>query len=135
MEATNAAEQVNTVIDKLAEKLGIAVEQVKPLAETVIREYQLQSIAGAVACGILVVIGLLTLRWFAHSIRKVLKEAPEGFGRNEDATSMGQDVRIFLSVVGSIVMVIFSFACSWWIVRFVRQACAPTYFCLLELLK
>lgn len=37
------SDDVNKVIDKLADKLGVAVEQVEPLAEQVVSQYVLRS--------------------------------------------------------------------------------------------
>ena len=60
------ANEVGQIVDKLAEKMGVAVEKIQPLAEEIVRQYQARALAQVVICGLiacaLCVVGAALLR-------------------------------------------------------------------------
>jgi len=44
----NASEQVNAIVDNLAEKIGVAAEKILPVTETMIQEMSTASFVGAI---------------------------------------------------------------------------------------
>ena len=121
------AKEVNSVIEKLAEKLGMAAEQVAPLAEQVIREYRDKSIVGALGSGLCVVIlGVITAAIARRSWKQHLLcvEDPRYDG--------GWVVAI---IVSAIAFLIGGTAGAVQCVGHAMGAVAPTYYCLQALLK
>lgn len=54
-------EELNQVIDKVAEKIGVAVEAAGPIAETMVRETATLGMAGVIAGVILFALGYLSV--------------------------------------------------------------------------
>ena len=52
-------EEINAVIDKVAEKVGVAVEAAGPIAETVVREIAAMGLAEAVIGILMIVLGVV----------------------------------------------------------------------------
>lgn len=117
------ANDVNQVVDKVAEKLGMAVEKVAPLCEQVIREFQMVSIMQAVGCFLMaaavLVAGRQLSRWCARE-------------RNEDDNAGEWGAALFITRVGSWVACFILVGVG--VFTFIPRALAPTYYCLKELL-
>lgn len=87
---------MEVVIDKMAEKIGIAVEKLQPLAEETIRQYIARETAFAICGGIAVLFGLFLGLVCIKSAIKV----------GEDLSSKG-DKYIPLVVISGIASLIF----------------------------
>ena len=115
------AVDVSAVVDKLAEKLGVAVEQVQPLAEEVVRQYVVREWAFAIGCAILW-IALLGLCAIAAQtgLRNGHKEAARDANYTSDETSW-----YILAAASGIVALIATAICAGHVVYFVSHALAP----------
>ena len=117
---------INEVLDKAAEKLGLAVEQLQPLAETVIREFAAKSVVGAVVSGILALLAIVAVCICAKRI--VATTAAEKFTEADGASC------VIHGIVGVVSLVAFFPAiCS--ATGHAQAAVSPTYTCLRMLLR
>ena len=115
------ANSLNQVVDKVAEKLGIAVEKAAPIAEQVVKEYAARAEVGAVACAVvgivgflMLIAGLVVLSW------SVSKDNPLGSCLAFASALMG--------AIGAI-----TGTANYILYR--MEAVAPTYYVLKELLR
>ncbi|KKN89678.1 hypothetical protein LCGC14_0235240 [marine sediment metagenome] len=132
------ANQVNDVIDKLADKMGMAADKVQPLAERVVSEFQSQATVTAICCGILVVIGIVLLPFLLRMGIRATKEEriiknPGGYyeGRGYPGRA---SARMAVGFASSIITTILTFVCAVETIIHVRHAVAPTYYLLQGLL-
>lgn len=63
-------EKFDEVVDKIAERLGMAVQEIQPLAEEVVRQYQVRALVFSVGAGI----ATLFFLWVHLHADKRLKE-------------------------------------------------------------
>jgi len=122
---SNAA-QINEVIDKVADKIGVAADQVQPLAETVVREYALEQWTHAWfnlgACVLLVLIMYVG----THRVSRYVREHPE-----DNCPGTAFPTCFAICVVGGIGL--FGFALA--VMNSVSNAVSPTYQCLQRLVR
>ena len=87
------ATQLTDVVDKMAEKVGVVAEKLQPVAEEVMRQYQLRAVVYAVAAA-----GTAIVLTFAGSLlmRFVLK----------DRRPRDDDGAFFLVVLGGLMVVV-----------------------------
>ena len=62
---------LNQVIDKLAEKFGVAVDKVQPMAEEVLRQYVMRASVEAVMCFVFVASLIVYGSWAAKKARSL----------------------------------------------------------------
>jgi hypothetical protein len=60
--------EIGTVIGMVCDKVGLAVNQVQPLAEEVVRQYQARAMAWLIVCSTVIVTAVIVLR---VSVRKI----------------------------------------------------------------
>jgi len=125
------AAQVNTVIDKLADKLGVAADKLRPLGEQAIREFQRQAVAGAVTDGLLLVGFGLAL---ALCARTLLRNVATACDEDEQASPPAV-VRCVVSAILGMISAIGLLVCVLELPGDIRCAFSPTYHCLLALLR
>jgi hypothetical protein len=71
------SEEINLIVNNLAEKIGMAVDQVTPIAQTMVEEVYRSNL---IACGIVVVIWVSIcsiVAWIRHGCLAVVKEIPK----------------------------------------------------------
>ncbi len=125
------ASQVNEVVDKLAEKVGIAADKLQPLAEQAIREYQMSQIVGAVVAGVFLLLGLVLIAQCVRRLPRLLTECEEATSTRAQAQpATVATLSVILGIIGlfmSIITLVEGLACA-------RRAVAPTYHCLRALM-
>jgi hypothetical protein len=143
----STAEEVNKVVDKLAEKTGEAVdkladtagsalEAVTPLAEQVVREFQIMHAVGAMACGIIGMVlacaGLYTARLCRRGRDNVLEKWKSDLSWAVQTSINGWRVGQVLSFIGATLGLLVAWVLG---VYHAMLAASPTYHCLKELTK
>ena len=134
------AEQVNQVIDKIAEKLGCAAEEVQPLFAQVVAEYQASRIVYAVATGVVtIVIAITTWRYARYLLATARRQEDEFLACNKQEQRWlclhEQSVNhrtggYFVSGFGVALTVTLLFVTA----AILAKACSPTYNCLQNIL-
>ena len=125
------ANQINEVIDKIADKAGLAVDQVKPLAEQVVREYATMEYATAWFFAALAVVAVILMIGAVIGIRSICRNQ-----NKRDSTSCTEAEGCGLavsSVSGAAGLIMFIVALVNG-VDAIRGTFAPTYWCVKELL-
>ncbi len=120
-------EDLNTVVDNIADKLGTAVKSVTPIAEQVLREFQMFHTVGAIIWGVVFVISFIILGIIINGLNKY-KENSIKAGNYDEACYY--------------IPLVFSSACtgSLWIaclaegIQHTLKAIAPTYHLLKDIL-
>jgi len=126
------ATDVNAVVDKLAEKVGVAAAKLQPVAEQAIHEYQRQAVLAAVLLAVLAVIGACMVFVALRTILRDTALADAVRGKVED-TANGM-ARMILSILAALMGVGFAIAGAVCSAQSAMQACAPTYHCLKALM-
>ena len=111
------------VVDKVAMKLGIAVEQLKPLGEILVNEYRSSEIIYAIAHGLLIIVGAVAIYFGIRHGRKLLK--------SEDVDTEPYGIILSIGCVIGIALLI-GFFCS--MVNNIASALNPHYHILKDLL-
>lgn len=118
------ATEINQVIDKLAEKLGMAANEIAPLAEKIVAEYQAKATVGAIVCAAVAVVLIgATAAW----VRFGMKQYAARKCKDED----GWLPAIIIPAVGCGIAVVPLFIEG---LQYLMQSIAPTFYCLKELL-
>ena len=120
-------EQVSQIIDKVAEKLGLAAEQAAAVAERLIGEYQAQAIVGLVACAIAGIIAGIAA---AVCIRAFIHQVKTDNGMTNDEITGPCAVYGLFSIVGLFLATAFLGSA----VGNLRRVVAPAYYMLKELI-
>lgn len=80
------ANDVNQVVDKLAEKVGLAADKVQPIAEEVVRQYTVRALYDSVCWMVFAVVffSFAGICWYKYKVefKKPLSEKQSG--NNED---------------------------------------------------
>ena len=92
-EMSLAAEKV---IDKIADRIGVAAEQLQPLATETVQQYQLEHAIGAILWG---GIGLLFLIFVVFLSRKTFKIIVHEDGFDDDASAALHIIPVVISSV------------------------------------
>lgn len=123
----SVAEQTNEIIDKIAEKLGVAGEAIQPTIEVLIREYQLRNVISAIAClitSIIIFVGTTKMKKYC------LKEYKAELERGKSYSQW--DIPAFFAGLFSFVGLgsfIFGAFC------YLKLAVSPTFSCLQKILE
>lgn len=107
-------------IEKVAQKLGLAVDRLQPLGETIIREYVRAAWVQAIGCAFFTIALLLLLRWCWIAGHKA---ADGGYGKG--------DVFVIMGIIVGIAAIIFAAG----IMDALSDICAPTYYVLHSFIK
>ena len=112
---------IDKIIDKLAEKLGVAATEIGKVAQEVVSQYQMQCIVGAICIAILgiVVVGAAIAAGF------LLRRS---WRKTGDCDYMCGSVAAF--TLGGLLFVVFGSV----VAGKIMGAAAPLYYCLKELL-
>ncbi len=116
-------DEVNKVIEKIVEKLGVAAEKAAPFAEMIIREYALSNLIS----GIMAVAGILFSVILAYLAIKVAKLVHK---KSEDEFDT-----IVISVISIIPICFIFFSSVGTLTKSIQRFVAPHYHILQELLK
>ena len=114
------ANTINQVIDKVAEKAGIAAEQIAPLAEEVVRQFQLKSIVGGLlSLGAAIIIGLIAHSSVKKLLVKAEKSSEDWYGFAGMWITIGACILVGFFMIQAVIDAYY--------------AVAPLYYCLKEL--
>jgi len=82
--------EINAVIDKVAEKVGVAVEAAGPIAETVVREMAAAGLAGAIVGALsMALVAVTSVRVVNYILRQDYKEQIDRCGLAIAASCVG----------------------------------------------
>ena len=123
-----STEQANAVIDKIADKLGVAATEVAKGAQTMIVEFQRAYIIATIAHASIALVGIII---FWQCLRLVKKHAD---GKT-DCSSVADEGWIAGGIFGMVIGTIAFFVNIGMGLIAAIKASAPTYYCLKELLK
>ncbi len=126
------AEQVNQVVEKLAEKVGVAAEKLQPLGEQVIREYQAEQVVMVIAFGAMLLAGLALMAQCVFRAPRLCAAgtATTRYTPEETKAHVAAAISIVLGCIGMLLGV----AGVIQGVVHMGRACAPTYHCLKALM-
>jgi len=123
MNEIHASNQINQVVDNVADKLGLAVEKVAPIAETMVQEVITRGMVMAALYGIATIIGVLIIVILIFTRMKRIKSVGKGWENSESEITYFV-VGIFISVVAFI----FSMICLHSVFVYLHQALSPTWY-------
>ena len=94
------AEQMGKVVNAVAEKVGLAVEKIQPLAEEVVRQYQMREACLAVVFGVLFLGGVFALiKYVAWAKRAIAVEEEEEKAKGKEVELGVYGVALLLGVL------------------------------------
>ncbi len=121
----SAADEVNQVVDKLSEKASEALSTFTPLAEKVVREYQMMQVLGAIGYGLL---GLIVIVAGILVMKKCFKRAALDDCDEPVAWFAGGITTVAITSLTGFITICFA-------ISYAICAVSPTYHCLKELAK
>ena len=112
-----SAQQVNTIVDNIAEKIGVAAENLLPVAQTAVQEIQTRAATGMFIFGALWLITIVAWLLISRAGLKMCKTE-----KGDDCDDLGGGLVIGSTIAG----VILSGVCLFSIVEFAMEYTAPT---------
>lgn len=94
-------ENVNAIVDNLAAKIGVAVEKLEPIAETLVREVHTYGVAKCVICGFLALLSACLIVWGTKGIlgtKFQCGEPARGQGGKFGASLVSVVIGLFLAI-------------------------------------
>lgn len=81
---TEVAVNVDKIIDKLSEKLGIAIHELEPITKEVIRQYQMKNLFIAIfSIFVMIVLIVLAFKWIRTKKEEFVKDVIEKFKKHD----------------------------------------------------